>query len=307
MIVSFIGCGFSANSILYHLNKLSDTFDNKQIIINIFERRQSFGDGVAYNVNSEYVLLNRPAKHMSIDHNNLSDFNRYLQKKGIQTHEYKTRMSFGLYLKDVFDRSISSLENKDIVIKQYNHTVLDIDQIKDKFEIITSNGYFFSDIIILSTGNNLQNNIWHLNSPRYINNLYSEFQTLNQIKSTERVLIIGASLSAIDCALFLESNGHLNKIACMSRSGVIPKVRLSTANIELPVFKQLIAHKPNISLFELIKCFRKQVEILDQKSSWQNLFRDYNKLKPEILRNELAKQNDMVQNILISSNPYLST
>lgn len=148
MIISFIGCGFSTNSILYHLNKLSDKFDNKQIIINIFESRQSFGDGVSYNVNSEHVLLNRPAKQMSIDHNNLSDFNGYLESKGIQTHEYETRKSFGLYLKGVFDSSISSLEEKNIIINQYNHTVLDIDQIRNKFEIITSNGYFF--LILLS-------------------------------------------------------------------------------------------------------------------------------------------------------------
>lgn len=135
--------------------------------------------------------------------------------------------------------------------------------------------------------------------------MYFEFQTLHQIKPTERILIIGASLSAIDCALFLESNGHQSKIGCMSRSGVIPKVRLSTANIELAVFKQLIANKPNISLFELIKCFRKQIEILDPTSSWQNLFRNYNKFNPEILRNEIAKQKDLVQNILTSSNPYI--
>ncbi len=108
MVVSFVGCGFSANSILYHLNKLLSRIVTIPLVINIFERRDSFGDGISYNISNEFVLLNRPSKYMSIDHNYLSHFSEYLHLDGSVVNKYATRKSFGLYLTSTLQSTIAS-------------------------------------------------------------------------------------------------------------------------------------------------------------------------------------------------------
>jgi uncharacterized NAD(P)/FAD-binding protein YdhS len=305
MNITFIGGGFSANAILYHFIR-NNSVNDKNLIINIIEQRSEVGDGIAYNINSEHVLLNRPAKYMSIDYKQLNHFYEYLTKLDITPNEYETRQRFGQYLQQVLQDSITELKKIGVTVNIYRKKVINVRKIKQKYEVVLDDEYIFADVVVFSTGNNNQKNIWNLHSNKYINNLYNNFDKLSTFNKQDKILIIGASLSAIDCILFLDSRGHEGDIYCLSRSGVIPKVRINEPSIELKLFVDLIKNNTiPISLRHVLRAFRKQVISLDNQSTWKTFFTDVNKMDPIALHNQLIKDHDIIQRILTSSNPYI--
>jgi uncharacterized NAD(P)/FAD-binding protein YdhS len=169
--ISFIGAGFSANSILFHLERLlysqsQSDYNNYKLIINLFDKRNIFGDGISYKV-------------------------------------------------------------------------------------------YHSDIIILSTGNNEQEEVLDIEkSSKYISN-FDKINDLANRSDNSNILIIGTSLSAVDVILMLYHKKFQGQIYCYSRNLLLPKIRLPYAKKKLKFINELLT-LPEISLIKLARYLNRE-------------------------------------------------
>ncbi len=299
--LAFVGVGFSAHSIIYNLNRYINTGSNIRILL--FDRRSLFGYGVPYNTDIDHVLLNRPSKLMSLDYESTNDFYEFLLNDK-NKYNYHTRKQFGYYLKARWQTLLTSLTCKGVSFDFIADNVSKIIKNIDGFSILTDNsGQYCSDVTILSSGNNRQNNIFNLSGSHYVNNLYENFQVLKYIKSNHRVLIIGTGLSAIDCINFLTKNGNFKgNIYCFSRTGMIPSTRnISNSNLKLVEIPKLL-NKKDIKISHIIRALDKECKKINPNCSWKEFITNSNYFNTNAIKRDLEIKENTIQSILVSTN-----
>lgn len=317
--IAIIGCGAAATT--FFRSYIDECINNniKGINILIFEYSKELGTGLAYQDDMDALLINRPAQSMSANPADKDEFIKWLQKCRLLSSEsvlnqqplYVSRKVFGLYLNEIFEKTIikASLQRIDTrVIYEKATKILG----NHTFIIETlSNKAFLADAVILCTGNNQPNDIYSLdNTSQYINSPYPVKKMLANINPGASVGILGNSLTAIDITKALQTMDFVGTIKMFSRYYVIPRVR-GAIHSHTPRFltpttiNKLINKKQNISLRDILRLFRK--EMIFYNLSWQFLFRedDKNMYFSKLLENDLkaAFQPLPWQSIIPSINP----
>ncbi|MFC3908834.1 FAD/NAD(P)-binding protein [Legionella dresdenensis] len=319
--VAVIGCGASAVAFLHSFVDICIDNQIDYLDFIIFEPSSELGSGLAYQTDTDNLIINRPLESMSVNVNISSDFKHWMDKHHISSKDiitdghttYSSRPLFGKYLSDTLEKVLLKALQNHIQIRIVRKTAIKVLK-TESYKIITAdNEVLHSNYIIFCTGNNQPHDIYSLNeTPSYINNPYPLYPKINSIQHKKTIAVLGNSLTAIDIALALSNKGYKGKIILFSRSPNYPKVRgpirpyklKFLTNCALTNIKQT---KTKISLRDLLRLLRK--ELKTSGTDWKMLFKENleNQSALAVLENEVTQANlhRSWQSILCATNEII--
>ncbi len=249
--IAIIGCGASGVATLASLIECIKNSNYQKYKINIFEKSSNFGSGLAYQCDSDDLLMNMVSSTTSIFENRETDFWEWMVDKGhgmgsgqvmsgsgVSPDGYISRQFFGLYLKDRLHEAISEAKKMNLSVELINHEVIDIKRCDQCFEVIDcaehANRFNY---VILCTGNIDPHDIFNLKGKsQYVNNPYPINRYAMGIGKNDCVGIIGGQLTAADIAVVLAQQGHAGPIHFFTRGSNHPLVRCPKEKFELKHF-----------------------------------------------------------------------
>lgn len=289
--IAIIGCGAAGVATLASLVECIKSSHHQQYKINIFEKSPNFGPGLAYQFDSDDLLMNMVSSTTSINVNRETDFwewviqrghtigtDHIMSSSGISPDGYVSRQFFGLYLKDRFNDGISEAKKINIPVRLENQEVIDIKHENACFEVLDySQQVTQFDCVILCVGNTDPHDVFKLSGKRqYINNPYPINRYAMGVKKDDSVGIIGGQLTAADIAVVLSKQGHTGPIHFFTRGSNYPLVRCAKENFELKYFNhknlEVIGarHFGEISLRQALRLARK--EFIRVGIKWKTFF-----------------------------------
>lgn len=289
--IAIIGCGASGVATLASLIECIKNSNYQKYKINIFEKSSNFGSGLAYQYDSDDLLMNMVSSTTSIFENREADFWEWVVDKGHQMSSgqvmsgsgvspdgYISRQFFGLYLKDRLHDAISDAKKMNVSIELVNHEVIDIKSGNQYFEVSDSGECINRfDYVILCIGNIEPHDIFKLKGKsRYINNPYPINRYAMGIGSNDSVGIIGGQLTAADIAVVLAQQGHAGPIHFFTRGLNHPLARCPKEKFELMHFnlENLEAIRSRqvgeISLRQALRLARK--DFIRTRIQWNKFF-----------------------------------
>ncbi|NGM66913.1 FAD/NAD(P)-binding protein [Sphingobacterium sp. SGR-19] len=259
--------------------------------IRLFEKRDTFGEGLAFGTGQEGHLLNTKAGLMGIFpherlhfvqwmHQNRDMIARDFPQVSIHPDAYPPRMLFGRYVRTILEEYCAIAGAHGIVVHLCRSEVVDATiKRNNTLAIITEKGEKYTvDYAILATGNPASSTFHKLHKhPRFFDSPWPSSRILSTITNKQaRVSIVGSSLTAIDALITLIDNGHTGPITFFSLSGLLPRVQPPVqVSYERKVFtlanvrKSIREKRKPLRLTDLIRMFRSEAEsYLAQPIDW---------------------------------------
>lgn len=297
--IAIIGAGAAGTTFFRAF--IDECIDKNIINLNLifFEKGKQLGPGLAYQDDLEELVINRPIINMSANPNQPDEFYQWMTRNRHLTDDshYTSRIVFGMYLNEIFEKSIIKASRNRIRVRVIYQEVTRVNG-TDIFTIETKNGKnYLADSIILCIGHNQPNDIYKLsNTPKYLNNPYPAKKIAAMIPRHAHVGILGNSLTAIDTAIALQKTGFLGQLSMFSRQFVLPRVRCQASIHQLqhltPIaLHQIIKKHGKITLRSILRLFRK--ELRHENLSWKSIFREENESMAlhEFLSHQLEHKN----------------
>lgn len=325
--IAIIGCGASGVATLASLIECIKNSNYQKYKINIFEKSSNFGSGLAYQCDSDDLLMNMVSSTTSIFENRETDFwewmvdrghgigsGQVMSGSGVSPDGYISRQFFGLYLKDRLQDAISDAKKINVSVELENHEVIDIKRRNQYFEVADcAERVNRFDYVILCIGNIEPHDIFKLRGKsRYVNNPYPTNRYVMGIGRSDSVGIIGGQLTAADIAVVLARQGHAGPIHFFTRGSNHPLVRCSKEKFKLIHFnlKNLEAIKSRqfgeISLRQALRLARK--DFIRAGVKWNKFFNPVQHSYEDWIRGLLSK-GDMYaewQHFAIASDAVIS-
>ncbi|MDP2310664.1 MAG: FAD/NAD(P)-binding protein [Pseudomonadota bacterium] len=217
--VAVLGGGFCAANLATLLARkgLLDTID-----LTIVDPSPRIGRGVAYDAHPVH-RLNVPAGKMSMFPDDPDHFLRWARERRPETapSDFLSRNLYGDYVEEVYGREAAP---------RVEHLVARADDLhrRDGGWVIAlaGGGAITADLVVLATGNAPPAHPANISvgvrgDPRYVAAPWRG-DALRGIGTTDTVLVVGASLTALDVLLTLREQGHTAKVTLLSRRGVLP-------------------------------------------------------------------------------------
>jgi uncharacterized NAD(P)/FAD-binding protein YdhS len=237
--VGIVGGGSIAVSFLHSLtSELKKNQGISGIEIMIFDSRNDLGEGCYWTNDVDSNILNTRADTMSAMENDKLHFLNWLKNNEAAWHPhfptlkissdaFLPRSLFGLYLRNIFQSSLTDLKSLNIKFSHIKDDVTDILRMMNGLCVDTgSSGAFEVNHVVLCMGNLPSTLFSHLQDiDCYHHSPYPSKNMVANIPKDEPVCVIGTSLSGIDTIVSLVESGHKGKIICTSRSGRFPSVR----------------------------------------------------------------------------------
>lgn len=235
--IAIIGMGISGMGILTAYEKQVDTSKFK---IDCYDSKDSFGRGYPYGEDSKELILNLRTDKISYDYRKLQDLGNWYRENNLKEPEYPSRVIFGRYMKSKLDETL-----KNTNANVFYEKVIRIDKLSEEWEVEDRSGNVnIYDRIHLCNGVLSQKKLYGLEkSHKYINHVYPVQEKLDSISSSDKVLIIGAGLTAIDMATYLLQEKNIEDIRMFSRSGVMPTVRVKEPRVKMKYFNMTMLKK----------------------------------------------------------------
>lgn len=238
--LAIIGGGSTAISFLAQFIDLIQTQSgNSNLHIIVFEPSPTIGPGGPYGSDLSSNLLNIPAGKMSAYAQHRDHFLAWMQRqsdvllqnydvKKINADDFVARPLFGLYLQDVWQKTLLKATKMGITLRHVQDTICRITRSPiDGPQLHTPQGSLhWASRVVLCNGNLPSIAFPHLEKhPNYFNSPYPVRTLVDTIPKNSKVGIIGTSLSAIDAIVALKQQGHTGEIIATSRNGRLPSVR----------------------------------------------------------------------------------
>ena len=225
--ITIIGGG--ASGTLLAINLLGYKGDER-LEVNLVEKRDTVGRGVAYSTNEETHLLNVPAAKMGAYADDIEHFHRWLDANGYDhgPTAFVPRRIFGKYLRDCLEEAVKS-KSPSVALNIFDDEAIDIDLSGPKAEVkLASGDTLYSEKVAIAFGNFLPPHPTvpdhsFTSSPKYFQDPWSP-GVFDRIDPDESVLIIGTGLSMVDLTLQLARRGHRGLINAISTRGLLPAV-----------------------------------------------------------------------------------
>jgi uncharacterized NAD(P)/FAD-binding protein YdhS len=311
--LAIIGCGLTGTAMLYQFIRMHQRQREKgrrpkqAIRILVFEQTQSPGPGLPYGRDQVFPfhIINMRTGDMSIDAHCPEDFTHWVSAH--ETHlkmqypelcewfseagtdpshkDFPPRMVMGEYLKDRFKTAVQLARQQEVTLMvQKRWEVIDIQDQGSHLSLFALNREtqdletFPAEKALLATG------YWFGQpmGPGHFPSPWPAGALTAQIPQGERVAVIGTSLSAIDTALTLLSDGRFmrqengslrflpaansRRVALFSRKGLLPKVRGPMGNHQNRFFSkagiaELSAQKKGrLELADIFGLLRQELE-----------------------------------------------
>ncbi|MGH2711677.1 MAG: FAD/NAD(P)-binding protein [Actinomycetota bacterium] len=268
--VVIVGAGASGTLLASRL--LRGGSDRGPVVL--IERSGGEGQGVAYSTTEPSHVLNIPAAGMSAVHDEPNHFVDWLRHSGIQAgpDDFIPRSMYGRYLRSLLDAPggrADLLRMRDEVVKA---------RPSDRGVIVELAGgsTIHTRHIILAIGNSRPRTPSFMKpalSSRYIEDPWSA-TSLAQIEPTDRVLLVGTGLTAVDVMLTLESRGHSATIHAVSRHGLLPQVHRLPP--ERPSSLRALPALPSpLTTSHLVRWVRSEIRTAEAEGAdWRDVIND---------------------------------
>ena len=264
--ITIIGGG--ASGTLLALNLLRHCGD-RPIVINVVEKRERVGRGVAFSTMDECHLLNVPAAKMGAFPDEIEHFHRWLSDNGHDhgPSSFVPRKLFGQYLSELFEKA-SAARPSTSKLDLHNSEAVDISIDGATAEVkLGSGNVLSSDKVVLAFGNfvpphpSVENDDF-ISAQKYFQDPWSR-SVSEEISADDSVLIIGTGLSMVDFAMRYHRSKHRGKIYAISTRGLLPAVH--KLGYSYPGFFDEIG--PMTRITDMLKSVRRHIEAASSDSS----------------------------------------
>lgn len=276
--IVIVGAGFSGSLVATHLLRSA----NRPLLIQLIDRYDHLGKGVAYSTNTKSHLLNVPVGKMSAFPDDPNHLMRWLQD---YRHELKSllpdnfnedtfipRQVYGLYIQSILaeaegsastDVKLERLTDEVVAIQANNEgglIFLKSQRTLKANKIVLALGNCPAPAPLLSSGDALTTT-----QPSYLKNAFS-LDVLAEIEPDARILFIGTGLMMVDMVMSLWERQHRGKLYAVSRRGLCPLTHQSTQTYP-PFLTPETAPKTVRGLW---RCIRQEVDIArEQGYDWR--------------------------------------
>ncbi len=260
--VAVIGGGFSGS--MTAANLLRQNFAGRVVLI---ERSGTIGEGLAYGTKEPAHLLNVPAGRMSAWADRPTHFVEWLQRNDttVEATDFVSRTVYGDYIRETLHHeSSNSATTFDVQLADVRRVARHPD---GGWMVHLDRGNpVRADDVVVALGHrppmNPLANVWHGSRHRYMIDPWQPYLIAN-IPDTDRVLILGSGLTAVDTVLSLAKPGRTGSITLLSRTGLLPRPHSTTPVHAVDcteLVKTLLSNSPNIdTMFRAIRAeVRKQ-------------------------------------------------
>lgn len=231
MRIAIIGMGTAGVTVLKELSK-SRRFQDMQI--DAYDNPINMGQGVPFQNDSDQLLINLPAEQMSLNLDNKREFFDWYQAQSkfkFSNPEYLPRFVFGHYMKAFVDKINNANANVTLIKEEVAEVFIEsnIGKTDVLYHVCTSNDMEHCktyDIVFLTIGTLSYHDPYQLKGkPGYIHTPYPTYHTLDNVKDTDNIAIIGTGLASLDVIRYVTEH-HINlPITVASRKGELPSVR----------------------------------------------------------------------------------
>lgn len=198
--------------------------------INLIERREKIGRGIAYSAVQDFHLLNVPAAKMGAFPDDVEHFHRWLVEKNHRyaPSDFVPRRLYGEYLRELFDETLKN-RPASVTFRTFDEEAVDVLADDAPMRVALSSGEMVdSDQVVLAFGNFLpphpkSNDQSFIESEKYFRNPWRA-DLIEKISETDDVFIIGTGLTFADVVMSLYHNRHRGKIFGFSTRGLLPAV-----------------------------------------------------------------------------------
>lgn len=172
--LTIIGGGASGTLLAVNLIKHAG---ERSLEINLIEKNERFGRGVAYSATAEFHLLNVPAAKMGAFPDDVEHFHRWLTEKGyaFAPNDFVPRRIYGEYLRDLFAQTVEDKPAK-VALDVFDDEACDVSIDEAEVSIgLRSGKKLVSDKVVLAFGNFLpphpkSRNRAFINAEKYFQN-----------------------------------------------------------------------------------------------------------------------------------------
>lgn len=266
---TIIGGGATGTLLVVNLikNAGSEPFE-----INLVEKRERLGRGVAYSATTDFHLLNVPAAKMGAFPDAVEHFYNWLVENNydFEPNSFVPRKIYGDYLREVFRQAVAA-KPENVSVNVFDDEVVDLTISDSESEVILSSGKrIFSDKVVLAFGNFLpphpkSENRNFIEAENYFQNPWNA-SMFERIKPEDDIFIIGTGLTAIDVVLSLRNAAHKGRIFAFSTRGLLPEVH--RLGFTYPSFYDELKSEKRIT--DLLKIVRRHVQkATEEQSDWR--------------------------------------
>lgn len=223
--VAIIGGGFAGASLARSLGLTGAAVPGAFIV---FEPRRRLGAGLAYDACDPAMRLNVAAHRMRALPEAPDAFLTFLKRSGRLaldpdamrgTDVYARRSDFAAFMQE----TMQPLLDGGAVIHARDR-VESVHRAREEWQIVTEHGHcHFADAVVIATGHPAAAIPAPLADLARRSDLVSTNPArLKEIGENDRILIVGAGLTALDYIAALERIGHRGHITLLSRTGLLP-------------------------------------------------------------------------------------
>lgn len=235
--IAIVGAGFTGAMVAVHLLRRLEG----GVELLLFDRRGTFGRGLAYSARNPYHLLNVRVANMSAFEDDPQHFIRWLwQNDGLygdaagippSGHAFASRATYGAYVEDVLGSAIQQSGTRATITRVVNEAVgLGLEAGRPTLTLADGRTVA-ADRVVLCIGNFPPSPPAALDglagSERYIADPWDEV-AVDRIGADDSVLIVGTGLTMVDVVSDLAARGHRGTIRALSRRGLLPNVHKET-------------------------------------------------------------------------------
>jgi uncharacterized NAD(P)/FAD-binding protein YdhS len=248
--IAIVGGGFSGAAVAFHLAR----FGLAEVLV--FEPRARLGGGLAYGGNDPIHRVNVPAARMSLLPEDEGHFARWLQASGALDDDaqamaggeaYPRRREFGRYVAETISPHLASG-----AIRHVRGVVASLCRIADGWRLETAAGETRrADVVVIASTHpapalppGLRA---HRDDPRVVTDPLVD-NVVKDVSADDRVLIMGAGLTAADLVAALDAQGHRGLVTIFSRRGLRARGRSLTSFAPEGDFLDPPAHKASALL-----------------------------------------------------------
>jgi uncharacterized NAD(P)/FAD-binding protein YdhS len=298
--IAIIGGGFGGVALATALLRREPS----DLEVALFEASERLGRGLAYGTDCDAHVLNTRAAHMSVHDDDGEHFVSWCRARGVAAHgdEFVPRSIYGDYVEHSFegarDGSLTRLEV---------HTqtpITDLRAERGAFTVAAADARTWrADTVVLATGHAAPPDplaaLLPAGTPRYLRNPWPARQ-LAQIGASDRVLVLGTGLTAVDVVLALERQGHRAAIQLVSRRGLLPQAHWPHRQI-LPreLRSALLTDLGRSDLRGMVRIVRKAAALAAERgSSWQAVLDALRPVTPRLWAELCAKDRQRFLRVL---------
>src|SRR6185369_6307606 len=227
--LAIIGAGFAGSMVAVHVAQLAP---RRRVLV--LDKDAMFGPGVAFGARGSNHLLNVRAGKMSAFPEAPDHFVKWIEAHpealsgfeatGLSAEAFLPRRVYGQYIRELLDHA----RQKAPGIECAREEIVDLEPSAEKLLLTAASGRRFTvSKAVLALGNfppgdpPAKDRAFH-SSSRYLSAPWSE-DTLERIRQTQDILLLGSGLTTLDLLVSLEEYSGQGRIHVVSRHGLFPQ------------------------------------------------------------------------------------